>query len=363
MPQVHAIVLAGGSGTRFWPASRRATPKQFLSILPGSAETLIGATVRRIAPLVPAERVIIATGTHLLDAARRALPEVPEDAFLGEPVARNTAPCIGWATAVLARKDPDALVMVLPSDHYIGDEPRFLGALERALDSARSSAITTIGIVPTRPETGYGYIEVGAALGADLNRVARFVEKPNRETAERYLRGGKHLWNSGMFFFRARQMLEAIERHIPALHAGLMRIELAARRSREEEAKETRAVFEALEGISIDYGVMEKEPQLNVLSAQFGWNDLGSWESAWELAEKDAQGNATNGQPVLIDAQNNLVRDLRTDGKQRAIALVGVRDLCVIATDDALLVIPRERAQDAKLAVDALNGRNDTKLT
>lgn len=363
MPDVHAIVLAGGSGTRFWPASRRATPKQFLPVIPGSEETLIGATVRRISPLVPGSNVLVATGEHLIQGARRALPELPAAQFLGEPMARNTAPCIGWATAWIARTNPEALVMVLPSDHHIGDEAAFLAALERALHSASSSAITTIGVRPTRAETGYGYIELGETVGPELHRVTRFVEKPNREKAEQYLSGGRHLWNSGMFFFRASAMLGAIERHLPALAEGLARIYRASQLGVAEEKRETRAVFEALPPVSIDYGVMEKEAVLNVVTGDFGWNDLGSWESAWEVGDKDPSGNSSTGAQILIDARGNLIRDLRTDGQHRVIALIGVEDLCVIETDDALLIVPRERSQEARLAVELLNQRGDAKLT
>lgn len=364
MSDVHAIILAGGSGTRFWPASRRTLPKQFLSVRPGSDESLIAATVRRIAPLAPASRVVIATGTHLLEETKRALPALPPQALLGEPVARNTAACIGWATSVVLRKDPEALIMVLPSDHYIADEPAFVATLERALASAADGAITTIGITPTRPETGYGYIELGDTLGQGLHRVQRFVEKPKLDTAREYLASGRFLWNSGMFFFKGSVMLNAIEQHLPELHRGLERITRASAQGSSAEAEETRAVFEGLPSVSIDVGVLEKAERLNVVTGSFGWNDVGSWESAWELGEKDAQSNASDAQPVLIDSRGNLVRDLRTRARdKRVIALVGVENLCVIETDDALLVIPRERAQDAKLVVEALNRRGDTDLT
>ena len=364
MPDVYAIILAGGSGTRFWPASRRTLPKQFLSVRPGSSESLIAATVRRIAPITPPSRVVVATGTHLLDETRRALPALPTQALLGEPLARNTAACIGWATSIVLREDPDALIMVLPSDHFIADEAAFVTTLGHALASASDGVITTIGITPTRPETGYGYIELGDALGSGLHRVQRFVEKPKLETAREYLASGRFLWNSGMFFFKGSAMSSAIERHLPELHAGLDRITRAHAQGAESEARETRAVFEALPSVSIDVGVLEKAERLNVVTGSFGWNDVGSWESAWELSEQDAQGNATDGHPVLIDSRGNLVRDLRTSGpEKRVIALLGVENLCVIETDDALLVIPRDRAQDAKLVVEALNRRGDSRLT
>ena len=356
MNRVYAIILAGGSGTRFWPASRRARPKQLLAIAPGTHESLIAATLRRIEPLCSRDDVLIATGAHLLEATRKALPTLSDSAFLGEPVARNTAPCIAWATSVIHRRDPDALVMVLPSDHHIGDEPRFRAALERALASAQAGVITTIGIAPSRPETGYGYIEAAAdEIAEGLRRVVRFVEKPDRARAREYVESGRHFWNSGMFFFRADAMLAAIANHLPALSEGLARIEQAAAHGPEQERAETARVFEATESISIDYGIMERADALNVVPASFGWSDLGSWESAWELSERDAANNAADAGAVLIDSSGNLVCDFGAAG--RTIALVGVRDMCVVLTDDALLVIPRERAQDVRRVVDELERR------
>jgi mannose-1-phosphate guanylyltransferase len=211
MADVHAyaVIMAGGAGTRFWPASRGASPKQLLPLAGDANEALLAATVRRIAALVPPERVYIATGAHLLDATARVLPNVPRANLLAEPLPRNTAPCIGWATATIARHDPDARIMVLPSDHFITDEPEFRAVLTRALDAAGAGSMTTIGVVPTRPETGYGYIEVGPELRPGVRAARRFVEKPDRKHAEEYVAGGKHLWNAGMFFFTAGVMMNA----------------------------------------------------------------------------------------------------------------------------------------------------------
>jgi mannose-1-phosphate guanylyltransferase len=359
MSNLYAVILAGGSGTRFWPASRNALPKHLLAIGPTSDRSLIAATVRRIAPLCPPERVVIATGAHLVEATRRALPELGESAFLGEPMARNTAACIGWASLMVRRRDPTATVMVLPSDHHIADEPAFLAALARAVDSAKMGIITTVGIAPTRPETGYGYIELGRELGGGVYRVLRFVEKPDRATAEQYLATGRYTWNSGMFFFLADTMLGAIQAHMSELASGLERIEHAAREAPEREAAVTAEVFSGLKSISIDYGVMEKMAELNVVPASFGWSDVGSWESAWELTPQDARGNAADQSALLLDCRGCLVRDLTTDGRRRVLAAVGVEDLCIIETDDALLVIPRRRSQDVRLVVEALKARGE----
>jgi mannose-1-phosphate guanylyltransferase len=299
----------------------------------------------------------------LLEATRRALPWLPDGSFLGEPAAKNTAPCIAWATAIARRRDPDALVMVLPSDHHIGDEPGFRQAVLRALEAARTGAIVTIGIAPTRPETGYGYVEAAEEVAAGVRRVARFVEKPSRERAEQYLAGGRHYWNAGMFFFQAGSMLQAFATHAPEIAEGVLRIEAAAARGTDQERAETARVFADVPSISIDYAVMEKAEPLWVVPASFGWNDLGSWESAWELGEKDPENNVAAGDCVLIDARGNLVRDLSSSASKKLVALVGVNDLCVIETDDALLVIPRERSQDVRHVIEALKQRGRTDLS
>ncbi len=355
---IHAVIMAGGAGTRFWPASRAKTPKQLLPLGADPVEPLLAATVRRLAPLIPPARVTVVTGTPLIDATARILPAVPRAQLLAEPAARNTAPCVGWATATLLRKDPEAVLVVLPSDHYIPDEPGFLRVVERAFEGARTGHITTIGIVPTRPETGYGYIEVGGALKGDLHEVTRFVEKPNHERAVEFLRGGKHLWNAGMFFFEARAMMRAIQTHMPDLYRGLMAIEEGAAKGAEAEV--LAKVFPTLPSISIDNGVMEKATGLAVVKGDFGWNDVGSWESAWELAAKDGNGNALPAGAIAVDARGNYVCDRTTSGAKRVFALVGVEDLVVVETDDAVLVIPRARAQDVRAVVDELKKRGDT---
>ena len=361
MAKVYAVIMAGGAGTRFWPASRSLRPKQLLPLAGGSGETLLAATVRRLSPLVTEDRIFVVTGEHLAEATAQAVPGVPRAQILCEPAARNTAPCIAWATSTIARLDPEALIAVLPSDHFIGDENEFRNVLDRALQTAATGRVTTVGIVPTRPETGYGYIEVGDAidgLATGARSVVRFVEKPDRARAETFLAGGRHVWNAGMFFFRASDMGELVERHLPEVATGVAKIDQAARAGKEADV--LKSIFPTLPSVSIDTGVMEKAGGLAVVSGDFGWNDVGSWQSAWELGSPDAAGNALSAGAVAIDAKNNLVRTLGTGKK--VVALVGVNDLVVVETEDALLVIPRERAQDVRLIVEALKASGRTEL-
>ena len=357
---LHAVIMAGGSGTRFWPASRASRPKQLLP-LGGDTRSLLAATVGRLSPLVPPQNILVVTAAALAEATRRELPQLPPENVLAEPAPRNTAPCIGWATrTILARSgvkggDPDAIVAVLPSDHHVADEAGFRATVERAADAARLRPIATIGIKPTRPDTGFGYIEVGEKLARakDAYDVIRFVEKPDLARALQFVESGRFWWNGGTFFFRAMNMDAAIKKHMPELAAGLDVID--------KDANAVTEIFPKLPSISIDYGVIEKVAleagSLAVVPGDFGWSDVGSWESAWELANKDQNGNALPQGGVAIDSRGNLARS--TSGK--LVALVGVHDLVVVETADAILVMPRNRAQDVRAVVDALksSGRTD----
>jgi mannose-1-phosphate guanylyltransferase len=342
---VYAIVLAGGAGTRFWPASRSSRPKQLLPLASGK-ETLLAATVRRIAPLVPPSNVVVSTGVHLMEATRAALSDAMGVTFLAEPVPRNTAPCIAWAAATLYARNPQAVCMVLPSDHFIAAEDAYIATVARALDAARNGHLTMIGIKPTRPETGFGYIEIGSPVDStdEAFAVQRFVEKPTRERAEEYLASGRFLWNAGMFFFQARTMVEAVRAHLPEVARGIDAIV-----SGESTVEE---VFPTMPGISIDHGVMEKAANVAVVPGDFGWSDLGTWESIWELLPKDGDGNVLPGESIAIDAHRNLVWD--RGASPRTYAIVGVNDLVVVETGDAVLIVPRSRSQDVRLVVEQL---------
>jgi mannose-1-phosphate guanylyltransferase len=362
-PATYAVILAGGSGTRFWPASRRSRPKQLLSIAPGRDESLIAGAVRRLAPLCPADRVFIATGEHLLAATERALPGLPKSAFLGEPIARNTAPAIAWATLKVAQRDPRAVVIVVSSDQHIQDEAALLRALRRAAAEAEQGQIVTLGIAPTRPETGYGYLKQGTQSRPGVYAVERFVEKPDLETAKKYLARGGYYWNAGIFVFRADVMLAAVERHMPTLAQQLELLRSTLEKAPEREREVTRMLFETAPSISIDYAIMEREPDLRMVPCDAGWSDLGSWQAVWELSQRDAQGNAAPSDSVLLDANNNLVVDLSNgSGPRKVFALVGVRDVCVIHSDDALLVIPRSDTQAVRDVVEQLSKRGRADL-
>jgi mannose-1-phosphate guanylyltransferase len=358
MSHVFTLVLAGGSGTRFWPASRKDRPKQVLGMAPDPSLPLIGHTLRRVAELCPPDQMIVATGEALIDVTRQALPQLGPGSFIAEPVARNTAPCIAWGAQLIARRDPEAVIMVLPSDHHIEDEVEFRRILGQALHSAANGMITTVGITPTRAETGYGYIEADRELSAGILAVKRFEEKPDQATAERYVAGGKHYWNSGMFFFRAADLLRAVEEHLPAVHACLQIIADGAAAGAEAERQATARAFADMPSISIDHGIMEKVKSLAVVPGSFGWSDLGSWHTVWELGRRDHADNVGPEDTVFIDAHRNLIEDLRQKNKTvRTVALLGVSDLCVVETDDAVLIMPRSRAQDVRAVVDELTRR------
>jgi mannose-1-phosphate guanylyltransferase len=343
----YGVIMAGGSGTRFWPLSRAARPKQFLP-LGSTGESLLAATVRRLERLVPAERILVVVAESLVEETRRLVPQVSAAHVLAEPVGRNTAPCVGWAASVVAREDPEAVLGVFPADHHISDEAAFAETAARAIGAAAGGALVTIGIRPTRPETGYGYIEIGEEIGRGVHRARRFVEKPDAARAAEFLADGRFLWNSGMFFFRADAVLREIAAQLPELAAGLARFDAAAARS--AERAEVKATFADLPSVSIDHGVMERAAEVLVLPGDFGWSDVGGWTTVWELAPHDERGNAFFGEVTAIDASNCYVR--APAGK--LVAVVGLDDVVVVDTEDALLVLPKSRSQDVREIVEKL---------
>ncbi|MGD8316518.1 MAG: mannose-1-phosphate guanylyltransferase [Myxococcales bacterium] len=348
----YAVIMAGGQGTRFWPLSRRSQPKQFLTLGPGGL-SLLRATAERVWKLLPPGRTLVVTSEEHRQQVEAQLPELQPHQILAEPVGRNTAPCIGWAAAHLRRVDPGAIMAVLPADHYIGETEAYVDALRRGLEAATHGDYVTIGIRPSRAETGYGYIEVGSELDPGVFRARRFVEKPNRQRAEQFVASRSFLWNSGMFFFLASRILEAIDQHLPGLGEQLRRYDEAA--ERDDEAAVVRATYAQLPAVSIDHGIMEKVSSVSVVPGSFQWSDLGSWTSAWELAPRDAHENVLPEEGIGVNASGNYVR--APEGK--LVALVGVSDLVVVDSGDALLVIPRDRAQDVREVVEQLRERDD----
>jgi mannose-1-phosphate guanylyltransferase len=349
-----AVIMAGGKGSRFWPRSRERMPKHLLDIQ--GERTIIRETVDRIRPLVPPERTLIVTSRSHAAALIRQFPEIPAENILIEPVGRNTAPCIGLAALHIQKRVPDAVMLVLPSDHRISNENAFRRVLAAAGRAASGGdALITIGIRPTGPETGYGYIEQGDLFttgeGEKIYRVRSIREKPPLEQAQEFLRQGCFLWNSGMFVWKASTILKAIERFLPELHEGLLQIREALGTEREEEI--VGEVYSAQKAVSIDYGVMEKAGNVLVVPGDFGWSDLGSWDALWEVSGKDENGNAVRGSFIGIDAGNSLVH---SPGK--LVALVGVRDLIVVETGDALLICRRGRSQDVRKVVETLEKDN-----
>lgn len=346
----HAFILAGGRGTRFWPLSTHERPKQLLDFT--GEGSLLALTVSRLSPLVPPERQWILTASDLADAVREAVPQVPPEQIIAEPVGRNTAPAVGLAAAILRERGEDPAFCVLPSDHLIRPGEAFRECLGRAMDLAASEAcLLTFGIRPTRPETGYGYIEAGDPFPEwpGIRRVRAFIEKPPADEATGFVASGRHSWNSGIFCWRASTVLDGLAQHAPDVHAVVTQIAT-------EGVPGTKGFLSALEGrfanapsISIDYALMEKADNTLVVDAEFEWNDLGHWVAMRELWPDAGSGNAARGDVLAIDAADNIVY-----GPDRLTALIGVSGHVVVSTDDVTLVCPAERAQDVKIALGKL---------
>lgn len=345
-----AVIMAGGKGTRFWPRSREKMPKHLLDIQ--SEKSLIRETVDRIRPLVPPERTLVVTGrSHALELMR-LLPEIPAENILIEPVGRNTAPCIGLAALHIQLRAGDAVMLVLPSDHRIADEKQFLHVLKTAAKSAESDGtLVTIGITPTGPATGYGYLEQGQRVAEEddlaICRVKSIREKPDPDTARDFLLRGGFLWNSGMFAWKASTILAEIGRYLPEINRGLLAIDEALGTDSEEDVIEK--TYPLLPSVSIDYGVMEQAKNVLVIPGDFGWSDLGSWDALWEESPKDENGNVIRGRFIGVDSGDSLVYS-----PDKLVAIVGVRDIFVVETKDALLICRRDRSQDVRKVVEQI---------
>ena len=347
------VIMAGGAGTRFWPMSRRHRPKQLLTLF--GDRPMIAETVQRFEGICPLSNILVVTSTQLATAVAEAVPELPAENILTEPEARNTAPCIALAAAAIEARTGrrDAVMCVYPADHYIRDLANFRMTAQRAARLAQQGGIVTLGIEPTKPETGYGYLKRGALDDMGAAKVEKFVEKPDRDTALSYLADGAYLWNAGIFAFRVDTILGEFARQMPALWA-LYEPMRAAVQSGDETALAD--VYARVPSVSIDYGVMEGARDVKVIPATFGWSDVGAWDALPEVAATDEHGNVTIGDVVAIDC----VESVLIGHDRRVLAAVGLERIVVVDSEDALLVAPRERVQEVRAIVESLRSREGT---
>ncbi|MBE9528497.1 MAG: mannose-1-phosphate guanylyltransferase/mannose-6-phosphate isomerase [Proteobacteria bacterium] len=343
---VYATILAGGIGSRFWPLSRVTTPKQVLKVI--GEESLLKATIKRLSPLIPPRRVYIVTSesqAHVIKDHLRYDGAPVSSEFIIEPEGKNTAPAIGLAALELSLKDPEAVMVVLPSDHVIKEAGKFKAALGAAILAAEKGHLVTFGIEPTSPETGYGYIKASAKRavkidGFSVRPVDRFVEKPNLSRAKRYLKDGGYYWNSGIFVWKAARFLQEVETHLPGLYKTLMKV---------KEGGDLARGYKSVKPISIDHGILEHADDVVVIPVDFSWSDMGSWTSFGDLLPADARGNVIKGRVVDLGSSNSILV-----GSDRLLATIGVEEMIVVDTPDATLVCPKSRAQEVKDAVDVI---------
>ena len=346
----YAVVMAGGVGSRFWPKSRKAMPKQFLSLL--GKESLIQATCERLQVLLPTDHLCVVSTKSQSHLVQAQLSWLKPENLLAEPFGKNTAPCIGLAALHLLHRSAEAIMIVLPADHHISKTDRFIKALQNAvtLIQQQPEALATIGIEPGYPATGYGYIQRGETFSFDHSqafKVRAFAEKPTQEVAKQFFSSGEFLWNSGIFIWRCQTIIDYIEQLMPELYTGLRDIQAAIGTPSYDKVLER--VYKQIRSESIDYGVMEHASQVMVLEGDFGWSDVGSWEEVYNRSPKDENGNVWIGDPINKDARNCYV-----ECGERVVALVGVSDLIVVDTDDALLICSRNQSQDVKWVVEKL---------
>jgi len=349
---VYAVILAGGSGTRFWPASRRQRPKQLLEGVFGPG-TLLEHTVSRLDAVIPAERIYIFTNTLLKQSIEDLLPQVPSEQIVAEPAARNTAPTLGLAAHEILRRDPAGIMVVLPSDHLITKPAMFRRVLRAALRWADTEGRSVlVGLKPASAHTGYGYLQKGSLAselqGQKIYRVRKFKEKPSARLAQRYVASGRYLWNGGMFVWRASTLIANLARFKPAMAQSLARIAEAGGAA---ATPVLNRIYPKLEKISIDYAVAEKAREVYAVAADFGWSDVGSWSEVYALRPKDATGNARPRSTFCLNAEGNLIVS------ETFVAAVGVRDLIIVQTPDAILVADRHQAQNVGKAVAAMESK------
>jgi mannose-1-phosphate guanylyltransferase len=348
---MYAVILAGGSGKRLWPLSRRGNPKQLLDIT-GSEKSLLTETFERLTPLVEPGAIYVMTAERYTESTRQHLPSLPASNIITEPQGRGSAPAIGLAALHLWRRDPEAVMACLPADHHIAEPEKFRRVLGAAEQVAQQGHLVTLGIKPDHPHTGYGYVEIGDKLMEEgefeVYGVRRFTEKPDEQTARVFVADGRHFWNSGMFIWKASAILEEIAKHLPRLHQCLSDVGCVLGTS--EESAVLEETWPGVEKETIDFGVMEKAKDVVAIPVEMGWSDIGSWASLVDLLPADADGNAVVGTHLGLDTRNCVLYSPR-----RLVATVGVENLIVVETEDAILVCPLDRAEEVKALVDRLD--------
>jgi mannose-1-phosphate guanylyltransferase len=353
----YCVIMAGGVGSRFWPASRTGRPKQFLDIL-GTGKTFIRQTFERFLPLVPPENFLVVTHANYKELVQAELPELAEDQILLEPIGRNTAPCIAYAAFKLKMRDPDAAMVVTPADHLVIDTREFEKVVGEGFDFAEAhQSLVTIGIRPSRPDTGYGYIQIDPAeRSGTLNRVKTFTEKPTLDVAKVFVDSGEFFWNSGIFIWRTEDILKEIYQHLPEVNALFSSILQDYNTAHEREAIDR--IYPECRNISIDYGVMEKAEHVWVRCADFGWSDIGTWNSLYEYSRKEANGNVLTGEAMLYDTHGTIVR--LPEGKLGVVQ--GLRDYIVVDTGDVLMVCRRDEEQHIRKFVEDVRQKTGGKF-
>ncbi|MGE5364601.1 MAG: mannose-1-phosphate guanylyltransferase [Bacteroidota bacterium] len=345
--ELFAVIMAGGVGSRFWPRSKEKKPKQLLRIF--GKNTMIQETIARLDGMVEKDHIIIVTNKVQKNEIKNQLPDIPAENIIDEPFGKNTAAAIGLASVLISRRNPEAVTITLPADHIIREKDEFQQTILSAAEFAhKSKGLLTIGIVPVRPETGYGYIQIDEkAVSDNIFKVMTFAEKPNYSTAIRFIESGDFLWNSGMFIWRADAILDEIAVHMPELSEGLKQIEASVGSVNFEKTLSN--VYGQLKSISIDYGIMEKSQNVYLTRGRFSWSDVGSWEEVYQLSEKDNEGNAVVGQAYCQNTNDSYIFS-----PKKFAAVIGLENVIVINTDDALLICRRDQSQDVKNVVDYL---------
>ncbi len=350
---IYSVIMAGGIGSRFWPQSREAHPKQFIRVF--GEQTLLQQTLNRMAAIIPLERTLVVTHERYVDLTRKQLSSIPEENILGEPISRNTAPCIAYAAIKLRERDPEAVMIVLPADHLIRSEERFPDILKKAADVAnKPGALVTIGIQPTYPATGYGYIQYDPSESENdgAYRVRTFAEKPGEATAERFLDSGDFLWNSGIFIWHTNAIMANMKTHLNSTWRAFE--EASVHLGTDHEDSAIRDAYYKSTRISIDVGIMERASNVYVVPGRFGWSDIGDWHAVYDLSEKNRHGNVLQGNVIVHDTSRCLV-----NAGKRLVALVGIHDVVVVDTDDALLICHQNSTQQVKNIVDYLHAHQN----